>query len=82
MIKFPIKDCDTLPWMSKKEIPVIKAILSAWRERRRDWKVYGVCMPGNLNAAEAQKRAMGIAYDCEVVSTIQEMLEAEKCAKH
>ena len=36
MIKIPCKDRDTIPWMSKREIPAIKAVLSAWRAKRKD----------------------------------------------
>ncbi len=36
MIKLPVKDRDTIPWMSQREIPAIKAILSAWRKLRKD----------------------------------------------
>ncbi len=35
-MKIPVKDRDTIPWMSKREIPAIKAVLSAWRQLRRD----------------------------------------------
>ena len=36
MIKLPVKDRDTIPWMTQREIPAIKAALSAWRKLRRD----------------------------------------------
>ena len=36
MIKLPVKDNTTIPWMSKREIPAIKAVLSSWREMRKD----------------------------------------------
>lgn len=36
MIKLPVKDPDTVPWMSRREIPAIKAALSAWRKLRKD----------------------------------------------
>lgn len=36
VIKLPVKDPDTVPWMSKREIPAIKAVLSAWRNLRKD----------------------------------------------
>ena len=35
MIKLPVKDRDTIPWMSRREIPAIKAALSAWRQKRK-----------------------------------------------
>lgn len=83
MIKFPVQDCETIPWMTKREIPVIKAILSAWRERRRDWEENGMCIPIPLDAAKAEEIARGMAYDCELLLVAQDMLEkeAKKCAK-
>ncbi len=36
MIKLPVKDPATIPWMTPREIPAIKAVLSAWRKLRRD----------------------------------------------
>lgn len=36
MIKLPVKDRETIPWMTPREIPAIKAVLSAWRKLRRD----------------------------------------------
>ena len=35
-MKLPVKDRETIPWMSKREIPAIKAALSAWRKMRKD----------------------------------------------
>lgn len=36
MIKLPVKDRTTIPWMSPHEIPAIKLVLSAWRKMRRN----------------------------------------------
>ena len=36
MIKLPVKDRTTIPWMSPHEIPAIKLVLSAWRASRKD----------------------------------------------
>jgi hypothetical protein len=35
-MKLPGKDTVTVPWMSQREIPAIKAVLSAWRKLRKD----------------------------------------------
>jgi hypothetical protein len=35
-MKLPVKDRATIPWMTKREIPAIKAVLSAWRAKRND----------------------------------------------
>ena len=35
-MKLPVKDPVTIPWMSQREIPAIKAVLSAWRKARKD----------------------------------------------
>lgn len=75
MIKLPIKDSDTIPWMSKREIVVIKTILSAWREKRRDWKVYGFYSENyDFTQQEAEKNAMEAAYNCEIIANIDEVL--------
>lgn len=36
MIKLPVKDPVTVPWMSQREIPAVKAALSAWRKLRKE----------------------------------------------
>lgn len=78
MIKFPVKDTKTMPWMSEREIPVIKAILSAWREKRRgDWKAYGFCGPLSLSPEEAERHARDTSFDCEMMAMIQEALRKE-----
>lgn len=35
-MKLPIKDRATQPYMTEREIPAVKAALSAWRKLRRD----------------------------------------------
>ena len=35
-MRIPVKDEVTIPWMSPREIPAIKAALSAWRKLRKD----------------------------------------------
>lgn len=35
-MKIPVKDDVTIPWMSPREIPAVKAALSAWRKLRKD----------------------------------------------
>lgn len=77
MIKFPIKDTKTIPWMSEREIPVVKAILSAWREKRRDWRAFGFIGPIECSPEEAQRHARDAAFDCEMMATIQEALRKE-----
>ena len=34
-MKLPIKDRDTIPWMSPREIPAIRLVLSTWRRMRK-----------------------------------------------
>jgi len=73
-MKLPVKDTTTIPWMSQREIQAIKAVLSAWRERRRDWKVYGFCGPISLDSETAQRHARDAAWDLEMIAMIQEAL--------
>lgn len=35
-MKLPVKDRDTVPWISPAEIPAVKIMLSAWRKLRKD----------------------------------------------
>ena len=35
-MKLPVKDWRTQPYISEREIPAVKAALSAWRKLRRD----------------------------------------------
>ena len=35
-MRLPVKDRRTQPYMTEREIPAIKAALSAWRKLRRD----------------------------------------------
>lgn len=35
-MRLPVKDRTTIPYMTEREIPAIKAALSAWRKLRRD----------------------------------------------
>lgn len=37
-MKAPVKDRDTVPWMSTTEIPAVKLVLSEWRRMRREKK--------------------------------------------
>ena len=82
MIKLPINDPDTIPWMSKREIPAIKAVLSAWRAMRRDDKGMvqhtrhraEACVAPDLLAIE---HAAEIARGLEFVAAIDERMRKE-----
>ena len=79
MMKLPSKDPVTIPWMTKREIPAIKAILSAWRELRKDWKANGYTgYMFELTQQVAEKMARGAAYNCEVIAMIDEALRKEE----
>lgn len=78
MIKAPVKDRVTVPWMSAREIPAVKMLLSAWREMRKDWKVYGFTGEMyNATRAVAEAKAREAAYNLEVVAMIEEALRKE-----
>ncbi len=81
MIKLPVKDPDTVPWMSRREIPAIKAVLSAWRALRRDKAQMQhasyrakMCIAPDLLAAE---HAMEVARDLELIAAIDERMRKE-----
>jgi hypothetical protein len=81
-MKLPVKDRTTIPWMTPREIPAIKAVLSAWRKLRRDEKdecdrirsgVAELALPLyaiNLNIAEA-------AHSLEIIAALDERLRKE-----
>ena len=91
MIKFPIKDCDTIPWMSKAEIPAIKAALSAWRKMRKD-ESYNLkadrhfinAMPPEGLTVHAYVAMSEVGHLLEELAAIDKRMktEGEKCAKH
>lgn len=35
-MRLPVKDRTTTPWISEREIPAVKIVLSAWRKLRKD----------------------------------------------
>lgn len=75
MMKLPSKDPVTIPWMTKREIPAIKAVLSAWREMRKGWKADG--FTGNMfefTQQVAEDKAKSAAYNCEIIAMIDEAL--------
>ena len=89
MIKLPVKDCETIPWMSKAEIPTIKAALSAWRRLRREDKARIHAIGAYVAACSTPENAVDailfdIAYQLEKLAAIDKRIktEAKKCAKH
>ncbi len=70
MIKLPVKDPVTIPWMSQREIPAIKAVLSAWRAKRKDRSF----------ARQARDTAVLIA-DCDTHSQVCANTAAWLCEK-
>lgn len=81
MIKLPVKDPDTVPWMSRREIPVVKAVLSAWRAERKNpefvkdirEEVRVVYAPED----EACWRVRHVAFNLEFLVAIDERLRKE-----
>lgn len=84
-MKLPVKDPVTIPWMAPREIPAIKAVLSAWRKLRKDrtwvadsrWLASSTSDPHAL----ADDDAAASAELCERIAAIDEHLrkEAKKC---
>ena len=81
-MKLPAKDRETVPWMSQREIPAVKAVLSAWRRMRKDLDyTKGVRRDvGNLMkpADMAENIAKDAAVDLEIIANIDERLRKEK----
>ncbi len=81
-MKPPVKDTVTIPWMSEREIPAVKLVLSAWRKLRRDDK--GVvqhirqraemCLTPDLLATE---HAAEVARDLELITALDARLRKE-----
>ena len=80
-MKLPVKDRATIPWMSQREIPAIKAVLSAWRRLRKDkaWgqriqdSAYALYVPRDV----AKEHASEVACDLELITAIDERLRKE-----
>lgn len=84
MIKLPVKDSDTVPWMSRREIPAIKAVLSAWRKLRRDNTLVegakSIASFGDKNCAErtAERTTESVAWSLECIASLDERLRKEQ----
>lgn len=81
MIKLPVKDPVTIPWMSEREIPAIKAVLSAWRKMRKDKSTVQYIHDRAFIAGEPQATAelnlSDAAWDLEMLTAIDERLRKE-----
>ena len=81
-MKLPVKDRDTIPWMTQREIPAIKAALSAWRAMRRCDKAKCAFIRegvAKLDATEecATIHAVRVTSSLEVLAAIDERLRKE-----
>lgn len=83
MIKFPVKDRTTIPWMSPHEIPAIKAVLSAWRKLRRDNTLVegakDIASFGDQDYAKqtAERTVECVAWSLECIAAIDARLRNE-----
>ncbi len=83
-MKLPVKDRDTIPWMTKREIPAIKAALSAWRAMRKDNTLVegakNIASFGDRDCAErsAARTAESVAWSLECIAAIDERLRKEQ----
>ncbi len=70
-MKPPVKDKVTMPWISDKEIPAIKLILSKWRKLRRSkaWKEEQKAESGE----DADELSETAAKCCERLMRLDEM---------
>lgn len=86
-MKIPVKDDDTVPWMSKREIPSIKVALSEWRRLRRDSdrireiQEHVDRMDNSVLIPMAGRAAISIALDLEMLYAINERLKKDKECK-
>ena len=80
-MKLPVKDRDTIPWMSKREIPVIKILLSVWRQKRKissftmSCRHDAECTMDPVPAIE--RRADYACDDLEFIAALEERLRKE-----
>ena len=85
MLKLPVKDPVTIPWMSPREIPAIKAALSAWRNLRRDKStvrhIHDRASIAGEPQATAELELAEVAWDLEMLTALGERArrEAKKC---
>lgn len=81
VIKLPVKDRDTIPWMSQREIPAIKAVLSAWRKLRKDKSTVQYIHDRAFIAGEPQATAelnlTDAAWDLEMLTALDERMKKE-----
>lgn len=82
MIKLPVKDSVTVPWMSQREIPAVKAVLSAWRKLRKDKSMVQYIHDRASIAGEPQATAelnlSDAAWDLEMLTALDERLRKEE----
>ncbi len=88
-MKVPIKDFETIPWMSKAEIPAMKLALSAWRRLRREDKARIHAIGAYVAACSTPENGVdailfNVACQLENLAAIDKRMktEAKKCAKH
>lgn len=80
-MKLPVKDRRTQPYVSEREIPAIKAALSAWRKLRRDRQQtqYIRDRAGIVATPRttAEQTVIDIAWNLELLSHIEERIRKE-----
>lgn len=80
-MKLPVKDRKTITYMTEREIPAIKAALSAWRKLRRDKvdvmnahdRAWIIAEP----AYTAEQCHKELAWYLELLSQIEERIRKE-----
>ena len=81
-MKLPVKERDTIPWLSKREIPAIRLLLSAWRSRRKDPQ-FGSDAESAVNGTRLYDEAIDsllklATFDLEMVARIEERMHKEE----
>lgn len=80
-MRLPVMDRTTIPYMTEREIPAIKAALSAWRKLRRDRNVtkhirdLAATVPLPLRPTDEDFH--GTAFNLELFSQIEERIRKE-----
>ncbi len=78
-VQAPVKDRNTVPWMSSKEIPAVKLVLSEWRKMRRDGRFRsGLPYVGSVSLPKYVKDA---AVLMQYVSVSEKRLKEEENSK-
>lgn len=80
-MRLPVKDRKTQPYISEREIPAVKAALSAWRklrkhkDERQHWREFAASLIDPVSSAHAAADEIG--WRLERLVAIEERIRKE-----